>query len=185
MEIERLWGRTWVRVFKGDITLYEGDAVVNAANNEFWMCAGVAGAIKRKGGESIEEEAMAGGPSLPGEVRLTDAGRLPARFVLHAAVMAQDLVTSESFIRLATRNALLAAEGAGLARIAFPALGTGVGGFPVRECAGAMLGEVGGYLAAHPETVLREVAFYLFGDETALAFAETLRSWGPGGAGTN
>ena len=62
MESERLWGRTWIRVFKGDITLYDGDAVVNAANNEFWMGAGVAGAIKRKGGESIEEEAMAGGP---------------------------------------------------------------------------------------------------------------------------
>ena len=185
MERERLWGRTWIRVFKGDITLYDGDAVVNAANNEFWMGAGVAGAIKRKGGESIEEEAMAGGPSLPGEARLTKAGRLPARFVLHAAVMAQDLVTSENFIRLATRNALLAAEAAGLARVAFPALGTGVGGFPVRECARAMLGEVGGHLAEHPETVLREVAFYLFGDETALVFAEALEGRDPGGGRAN
>jgi len=99
--------------------------------------------------------------------------------------MAQDLVTSESFIRLATRNALIAAEGAGLARVAFPALGTGVGGFPIRECARAMVGEVSGHLAGYPETALREVAFYLFGDETALAFAETLESWEPEEAGTH
>lgn len=173
---ERLWGRTRIVILKGDITLYDGDAVVNAANNAFWMGSGVAGAIKRKGGESIESEAMAGGPVLPGEVRVTGAGRLGARFVLHAAVMAQDLVTSESFIRLATRNALLKAEEIGAARIAFPALGTGVGGFPVPDCAASMLGEVQAYLAAHPGTVLREIAFFLFTEETAALFRERLES---------
>lgn len=176
MENEELWGRTRIRVIKGDITLFEGDAVVNAANNEFWMGSGVAGAIKRKGGESIEAEAMAGGPVLPGEVRVTGAGRLDARFVLHAAVMAQDLVTSEPFIRLATRNALLKAEEIGAARIAFPALGTGVGGFPVADCAHAMLGEVEAYLSSNPGTALREVAFFLFSEEMAALFLESLAS---------
>ena len=176
MESERIWGQTRVRVIKGDITLYDGDAVVNAANNEFWMGSGVAGAIKRKGGESIEAEAMAGGPVLPGEVRVTGAGKLDARFVLHAAVMAQDLVTSEPFIRLATRNALLKAEENGIGRIAFPALGTGVGGFPGADCARAMLGEVEAYLSSNPGTGLREVAFFLFSEDMAAQFRESLAS---------
>ena len=180
MENEKLWGRTKIRIVRGDITLFDGDAVVNAANNEFWMGSGVAGAIKAKGGEEIESEAMAGGAVLPGEVRVTGAGRLDARFVIHAAVMAQDLVTSEPFIRLATRNALFKAEEIGAARIAFPALGTGVGGFPVADCANAMLGEVHAYVAAHPGTVLREVAFFLFGEEAAGLFGGILengRAW--------
>ena len=175
MEKERLWGRTRIVIVKGDITLYEGDAVVNAANNEFWMGSGVAGAIKRKGGEAIESEAMAGGPALPGDIRVTGAGHLGVRFVLHAAVMAQDLVTSESFIRLATRNALSKAEEIGAGRIAFPALGTGVGGFPVPDCARAMLGEVHDYLGAHPDSMLREVAFFLFGEDAVAFFGEVLQ----------
>ena len=176
MENERLWGRTRILIVRGDITLYEGDAVVNAANNEFWMGSGVAGAIKRKGGEAIESEAMAGGVALPGEVRVTGAGQLGVRFVLHAAVMAQDLVTSESFIRLATRNALSKADEIGAGRIAFPALGTGVGGFPVPDCARAMVGEVRDYLGTHPDSVLREVAFFLFGEDAAAHFGEALRN---------
>lgn len=176
MENERFWARTRILIVKGDITLYDGDAVVNAANNEFWMGSGVAGAIKRKGGEIIESEAMAGGAALPGDVRVTGAGHLGVRFVLHAAVMAQDLVTSESFIRLATRNALSKAEEIGVGRIAFPALGTGVGGFPIQDCANAMLGEVQDYLATHPDSVLREVAFFLFGEDAAELFGEVLQN---------
>jgi O-acetyl-ADP-ribose deacetylase (regulator of RNase III) len=180
MTKESQWGRTRVRVAMGDITLYDGDAVVNAANNAFWMGAGVAGAIKRKGGQAIEAEAMAGGPAAPGEVRVTGAGRLGVRFVLHAAVMAQDLVTSEPFIRLATRNALARADEIGAGRIAFPALGTGVGGFPASDCARAMLHEVHDYLSAHPGTSLEEIAFFLFGEETFAAFTEVLEEF-PGG----
>jgi O-acetyl-ADP-ribose deacetylase (regulator of RNase III) len=174
MARESLWGRTVIRIVMGDITLYDGDAVVNAANNEFWMGAGVAGAIKRKGGQAIETEAMAGGPVSPGEVRVTGAGRLDVRFVLHAAVMAQDLVTSEPFIRLATRNALVRADEVGAARIAFPALGTGVGGFPIADCARAMLKEIHLYLSETSESKLREIVFFLFGEETAAVFGETL-----------
>ena len=175
MDTERLWNRTRIRIFQGDITDYDGDAVVNAANNAFWMGSGVAGAIKRRGGASIEAEAMAGGPVLPGSARLTGGGTLPARHVIHAAVMAQDLVTSETFIRLATRNTLLEAEKAGLPRIAFPALGTGVGGFPAEDCARAMLREVLGYIESNPQTGLREVAFFLFGEEAFRSFGKVLR----------
>jgi len=174
MGLEKLLGHTAIRIVEGDITGYGGDAVVNAANNEFWMGSGVAGAIKRKGGQSIEAEAMADGPALPGDVRVTGAGRLAVRFVLHAAVMAQDLVTSEPFIRLATRNALRSADEIGACRIAFPALGTGVGGFPLTSCARAMLKEVRDYLTENPSTSLSEIAFYLFGEEAAKVFEETL-----------
>jgi len=184
MAQERLWGRTTIRIVEGDITLYDGDAVVNAANNAFWMGSGVAGAIKRKGGQSIEAEAMAGGPALPGEVRVTGAGNLGVRFVLHAAVMAQDLVTSEAFIRLATRNALARAEEIGACRIAFPALGTGGGGFPFTECARAMLKEIHDYLSENPSTSLKEIAFFLFGTEAAGAFERTLASFPGIGSGS-
>lgn len=183
MALEKLWGKTAIRIVEGDITGYDGDAVVNAANSEFWMGSGVAGAIRRKGGQSIEAEAMASGPGFPGEVRMTSAGRLAVRFVLHAAVMAQDLVTSEAFIRQATRNALIRAEEAGIRRLAFPALGTGVGGYPLEDCARAMLKEVRDFLSGNPSTSLEEIAFYLFGEEAARTFERTLAGFPGIGSG--
>ena len=108
------------------------DAVVNAANNAFWMGAGVAGALKARGGQEIEAEAMAQGPVEPGECVVTSGGRLPARYVIHAAVMGQDLRTSAALIERATRNSLALAE-ARVWSIAFPAFGTGVGGFSIDD----------------------------------------------------
>src|SRR5438093_1135817 len=122
-----------------DIAGQTTDAVVNAANNHFWMGAGVAGAIKRRGGEEIEREAMAQGPVDPGECVITSGGRLAARHVIHAAVMGQDLQTSAQLIERATRNSLALADAHRLESIAFPAFGTGVGGFPLDECARLMI----------------------------------------------
>ena len=128
-----------IDVVQGDITEVEVDAIVNAANNHFWMGGGVAGAIKRKGGVEIERDAVAKGPVPVGETVITGAGRLPAKWVIHAAVMGQDLITSEEYIKEAAKNSILKASEFKISSIAFPALGTGVGGFPYRESAKAMM----------------------------------------------
>src|SRR5437867_13195785 len=99
-----------LEILDGDIADETTDAIVNAANNQFWMGAGVAGAIKRRGGVEIEREAMAQGPVEPGECVITSGGRLGAKHVIHAAVMGQDLQTSAHIIERATRNSLLLAD---------------------------------------------------------------------------
>jgi O-acetyl-ADP-ribose deacetylase len=157
-----------IDIVDDDIAAQTTDAIVNAANNAFWMGSGVAGAIKSRGGKSIEDEAMAQGPVEPGECVLTAGGRLPAKHVIHAAVMGQDLVTSASLIETATRNALRLADSRGLKSIALPAFGTGVGGFPVTECARVMITAVLEHAAGAQS--LRLVRFVLFGQTTSGAF---------------
>jgi O-acetyl-ADP-ribose deacetylase (regulator of RNase III) len=155
----------------GDIAAQATDAIVNAANNHFWMGAGVAGAIKARGGASIESEAMAQGPVEPGECVITSGGRLAARHVIHAAVMGQDLRTSAELIGRATTNALVMADANRLASIALPAFGTGVGGFPIADCAVVMMGAI---RDAAPELAsLRLVRLVLFGQAAYRAFAES------------
>ena len=164
-----------IEIVDDDIAAQTTDAIVNAANNAFWMGSGVAGAIKSRGGKRIEDEAMAQGPVDPGQCILTSAGRLKSRHVIHAAVMGQDLKTSGRIIETATRNALRLAESRGLGSIALPAFGTGVGGFPVMECARIMIGAVHAHAAAVRERAeitgsLRLVRFVLFGDTAYGAF---------------
>jgi O-acetyl-ADP-ribose deacetylase len=150
-----------LEIADGDIAAETTDAVVNAANNHFWMGAGVAGALKARGGQAIEAEAMALGPVGVGECVITSGGRLPARHVIHAAVMGQDLQTSAEIIARATRNTLNLAEERGLASVSLPAFGTGVGGFDLDECAEIMIGAVRDHAAAARS--LRLVRFVLFG----------------------
>ena len=133
---------TKIEVVQGDITEQEVDAIVNAANNQLWMGAGVAGAIARKGGRGIEDEAIGQGPIAVGEAVVTGGGTLPAQHVIHAAAMGEDLRTDAEKVRQATISALAQAETLNLRSVAFPALGTGVGGFPVDECAAVMVGAV-------------------------------------------
>lgn len=130
---------TKIEIVLGDITLQEVDAIVNAANNHLWMGAGSAGAIVRAGGREIEDEAMSQGPIEVGEAIVTGGGDLPANHVIHAAAMGEDLVTSADLIRTAMMNALLRAEELRLRSVAVPALGTGVGGFPLDRAAEIML----------------------------------------------
>ncbi len=169
--------QTEIALLQGDITAIKADAIVNAANNHLWMGAGVAGAIKRKGGQVIEEEAMRKGPIPVGEAVATTAGQLDARYVIHAAAMGQDLVTSAEYIRAATHNSLLRAEELHLQSIALPALGTGVGGFPARQAAREMLGATIEYLRTHPQTSLRRVLFVLFQPELLTTFTEVLQEF--------
>jgi len=163
-----------IEVQQGDITRVKVDAVVNAANNHLWMGGGVAWALKRAGGPEVETEALAKGPIPVGEAAVTTAGRLPARYIIHAAVMGQDLRTDAEKIRKATRNSLLRADELEIKTVAFPALGTGVGGFPIGECARIMIGEVIQHLTG--ETGLEKVVFVLFDEIAFGVFRQELDS---------
>jgi O-acetyl-ADP-ribose deacetylase len=161
--------RLTLEIVEGDIAAEATDAIVNAANNAFWMGSGVAGAIKRRGGAQIEAEAMAQGPVEPGECVVTSAGSLPARHVIHAAVMGQDLQTSADLIARATGQALTMADHHHLESIALPAFGTGVGGFPLAQCARLMIDAVRAH--ASQATSLRLVRLVLFGRPAYETFA--------------
>jgi O-acetyl-ADP-ribose deacetylase len=158
-------------VVDGDITALDVDAIANAANNRLWMGSGVAGAIKRAGGEEIERDAVAKGPIEVGDAVATGGGRLAARWVIHGAVMGQDLRTNAELVRRTTESCLRVAEEVGAQLLALPAFGTGVGGFPLDECARIMVEAVRGYDA----TSLRRVVFAVFGAEAAAAFEAALR----------
>lgn len=161
-----------IEVYHGDITQLELDALVNAASNRLWMGGGVAGALKRVGGKEIEDEAVKKGPIPVGEAVVTGAGKLKAKYIIHAAVMGQDLKTDAEKIRQATRNSLLRGDELGIKSLAFPALGTGVGGFPLDECARIMISEVRQYSAG--ETGLNRVVFALFDQPACQVFKQEL-----------
>ncbi|HKV46157.1 MAG TPA: macro domain-containing protein [bacterium] len=168
-----------IRILAGDITGLACDAIVNAANDRLWMGGGVAGAIKRRGGVEIEREAVRQGPVSIGEAVATRAGRLPARYVIHAVTMGQDLATGEWAIRAATRSALRLADRLGLESVALPALGTGVGGFPLDQAATAMLGEAVAHLRGGSR--LREVVLALYDEPAHAAFVQALDRLARGG----
>ena len=159
-----------LELIEGDITALAVDAIANAANDRLWMGAGVAGAIKRAGGEEIEREAVAKGPIGLGDAVATGAGRLRARHVIHGAVMGQDLRTSGNLVARTTRRCLEVADELGVESLALPAFGTGVGGFPLEECARLMVGEA---VRFQPRS-LRRVVFAVFGDEARRAFERAL-----------
>jgi O-acetyl-ADP-ribose deacetylase (regulator of RNase III) len=159
-----------LEVVEGDITELEVDAIANAANNALWMGSGVAGAIKRAGGGEIEREAVALGPIEVGGAVATGAGRLPAKHVIHGAVMGQDLRTNDELVRATTQRCLGLADDLGCRSLALPAFGTGVGGFPLDECARIMVAAV----RAHEPLSLERVVFAVFGDGARQAFEAAL-----------
>ena len=167
-----------LEVREGDICAVEADALVNAANDRLWMGGGVAGALKRTGGEEIEREAMAQGPIALGSAVATGAGRLPARWVIHGAVMGQDLQTDAELIRRTTRACLELADELGCRTVALPAFGTGVGGFRLEECARLMLEEV---RAFEPQE-LERVIFAVFGGVAYRVFSSEVSSPLPDGS---
>jgi O-acetyl-ADP-ribose deacetylase (regulator of RNase III) len=157
-----------IEIIQGDITSTICEAIVNAANNHLWMGSGVAGAIKRKGGEVIEKEAMAQGPIAVGQAVATGAGKLPYKFIIHAAGMGQDLRTDVETVYKVTRNSLLLADRLGIGSVAFPAIGTGVGGLAAAACAEAMIKAV--KETSEELKSLARVAFVLFDREAFQAF---------------
>ncbi len=151
---------TTIKIIQGDITEQNVEAVVNAANNELRMGGGVAGAIKRKGGPTIQEEANKISPIAIGGAAVTGAGNLKAKYVIHAATMALDFKTNERIIRQSTANTLNRAEEHKIKSIAFPALGCGVGRFPIEIAAKVMSQAVFSHLHKS-KSCLQEVIFVL------------------------
>jgi O-acetyl-ADP-ribose deacetylase (regulator of RNase III) len=170
-------GAATIGIERGDITDSEVDAIVNAANSTLAMGAGVAGAIKRKGGVIIEEEAMRQGPVEVGEAVLTTGGNLLATHVIHAAVMGPDLKTDADKIGRATAAILALADKHRIKSLALPALGTGVGHVPPPVAADAMLKEVVAHLKRGQSSV-RRVVFVLYQDDAYKAFIDTLKRLG-------
>jgi O-acetyl-ADP-ribose deacetylase len=122
-----------IELWNGDICDLEVDAIVNPANPSLWMSTGVGGALKRAGGDEIEFEAVRQGPVSIGEAVATHGGTLAAPIVIHAVSLDRDRRTSADAIERAVRSAMALARELGVESIAFPALGTGVGGFPLDE----------------------------------------------------
>ncbi len=166
-------GSTIFSIEQGDITEAEVDAIVNAANATLSMGTGVAGAMKRKGGTVIEEEAKRQGPIEPGEAVLTVAGNLPATHVIHAA-LGPDLKTNPERVAAATRSSLELAERHKISSIAFPALGSGTGGVPPEQTAEAMVSAIVEHVRKG-NTSLQKVVFVLYQKEAFGAFSDALK----------
>jgi O-acetyl-ADP-ribose deacetylase len=156
---------------KGDITELEVDAIVNAANNELILGGGVAGAIRTKGGPRIQEECDRIGSIRLGEAAVTPAGNLKAYYVIHAASMQLGGRSTAESLRNATRNSLLRAEEKGFKTIAFPAIGTGIAGFPMEECANVMISELLEHLKSRSS--LEKIYFVLYDDAALKTFEGT------------
>jgi O-acetyl-ADP-ribose deacetylase (regulator of RNase III) len=157
-----------IHFVQGDITEMDVDAIVNAANNDLVLGAGVAGAIRRKGGDEIQRECDRIGTIPLGTAVATTAGRLKARWVIHAAGMELGGVTTAAVLRSSTAHSLRLARQKGLKTIAFPAIGTGVGGFPVHECARIMLTETLEHI--RKPGPLEKIYFVLFDSASYQAF---------------
>ena len=160
-----------VVIEQGDLTEMDTDAIVNAANNDLILGGGVAGAIRRKGGDEIQRECNEIGSIPVGYAAITTGGKLKARFVIHAASMRLGGATAAEPLRSSTAHCLRIAKERGLKSIAFPAVGTGVAGFPLEECAKIMLREAAEHLRG--ETSLEAVHFVLFDDEAKEIFQRT------------
>lgn len=158
----------------GDIAALDVDVVVNAANDRGWMGSGVAGAIKRGGGAVVEDEAMATAPRRPGTAWTTSAGTLAAGHVVHAAAMGQDARTDSGLIEAATRAAVACVRELGAETVAFPALGTGVGGFPLVEAAEVMARAVSGELSEAAASIT-DIVFAICDPAAARSFGSVVR----------
>jgi O-acetyl-ADP-ribose deacetylase len=159
---------------QGDLTEMDVDAIVNAANNDLQLGGGVAGAIRRKGGPEIQRACDAIGTIPVGSAAITTGGNLKARHVIHAASMELGGRTAAKALRTSTAISLRIAADRGLKSIAFPAVGTGIAGFPMRECAEIMLTEARNHLAG--PTSLERVYFVLFDDAALNTFEEVART---------
>ena len=157
-----------VLIVIGDLVEQDVDAIVNAANNDLQLGGGVAGAIRRAGGPSIQEECDAHGPVRVGEAAITGAGGLRARFVIHAASMALGGRTTRAALKSSMDDVFRLARTNEVRTIAVPAVGTGIAGFPIDECARVMAESLRAALSAGWEA--SEVRFVLFGEDAKTPF---------------
>jgi len=161
-----------IELWNGDICDLEVDAIVNPANLSLWMSTGVGGAIKRRGGDEIEFAAVRQAPVPLGESIVTAAGSLAVRAVIHAVSLDRDRRTSAPVIEQAVRSAMARAREMNASSIAFPALGTGVGGFPLDEAARVTVDTVRDELERSPD--IEHVIFALRGAAAYQAFGAVL-----------
>lgn len=171
-----------IELWNGDICDLEVDAIVNPANLSLWMSTGVSGAIKRRGGDAIEFAAVRQAPVPLGASIVTPGGGLAARAVIHAVSLDRDRRTSGDVIQAATRSAMARAREIGAHSVAFPALGTGVGGFPLEESARITVETVREELRHSPD--IEHVTFALRGAAAYEAFQVAIASSSTAGAGT-
>ena len=162
-----------ILLIKGDLTEQDTDAIVNAANNDLQLGGGVAGAIRRKGGDMIQEQCNAIGSIPVGGAAITSGGNLKAHYVIHAASMQLGGQTTAHALRSSTAHSLRIAAQKSLKTIAFPAVGTGIAGFPMKECAEIMLAEAADHLKRG--TSLEEIYFVLFDDAALKTFEKVWR----------
>ncbi|HVT60260.1 MAG TPA: macro domain-containing protein [Thermoanaerobaculia bacterium] len=164
---------TQLELVEGDITSLEVDAIVNPANERLELGAGVAGAIRERGGPSIQEECRRIGRTPVGTAVMTGAGNLPARQVIHAVGPRFGEGDEDKKLASAVRAALALADRRGLKSIAIPAISTGVYGFPIDRAARVMLTEIHRYLQGG--TKLDRVVICLRGEEAFSTFRRELR----------
>ena len=160
--ISKQINKSLLQLVKGDITEQETDAIVNAANAQLILGGGVAGAIRRKGGPSIQEECNKIGGTFVGGAVITTGGNLKAKHVIHAVGPRMGEGDDDNKLKNATINSLKSADENNLKSIAFPAISTGIFGFPLERCAEIMLSETINYLKG--QTGLEKVIFCLFDD---------------------
>ena len=171
--MEKKIGHVTIEVSQCDITEMDTDAIVNAANAQLVLGAGVAGAIKTKGGPQIQEECDALGGTFVGGAVITTGGNLKARHVIHAVGPRMGEGNEDEKLRNATVNSLKVADENKLTSITFPAISTGIFGFPKKRCAEIMLGTVRDY-AEKGQTGITRVVFCLHGAPSYDIFSDTL-----------
>ncbi|MHA1370850.1 MAG: macro domain-containing protein [Promethearchaeota archaeon] len=173
MDELKLDGKT-IELVQGDITELDRDVIVNAANAQLIMGGGVAGAIRRKGGPSIQEECNKIGGTFVGGAVITGAGNLKARHVIHAVGPIMGEGNEREKLRNATLNSLRLMDEHNLKTIAFPAISTGIFGYPVKDCAEIMIGAVIDYFKENPDTSIEKVTFCLYDSKTFKTFEDEL-----------
>jgi len=169
---------TVVEAIIGDITKLEVDAIVNPANSLMIMGGGVAGAIKRAGGAEIEEEARRYAPVPVGMAIATTAGRLPAKYVIHAPTMERPAMRiGVENVVLATQAALKKARDLGIESIAFPGMGTGVGGVPLDKAAEAMVKTIKEFIDSYPDIKLKRIVLVALREDLYKEFCKAIEKY--------
>ena len=171
--MEKKIDSTIIKLVKGDITNLDTDAIVNAANAQLILGGGVAGAIRRKGGPLIQEECNRIGGTFVGGAEITRGGDLKAKYVIHAVGPRMGEGDEDNKLKNATINSLKKADEYNLKSIAFPAISTGIFGYPIDRCAGIMLQNAVDY--AKKDTSLEKILFCLYSQSDYNIFEETLK----------
>jgi len=161
-----------IKLKQGDITVMEVDAIVNAANAQLILGGGVAGAIRKKGGPTIQEECNKIGGTFVGGAVITTGGNLKAKHVIHAVGPRMGEGQEEEKLKNATLNSLKLMDERGLTSIAFPAISTGIFGYPIHKCAKIMISTTKEYLES--DTQIKEVIFCLYSSSDYEVFDKTL-----------